>query len=533
MRWSEAQAEPNPDRMGLTAPLRIRKFRLLFSAQVASNLGDWFDFLALAVLIAYVWEYGPTALAALALAVAVPWIFVAPFAGVVADRWPKRTVMVGADLARAALVIGFIFAPNIYVLLVLVGLKTAFSTLFQPAEQATIRMVVPEELLNAANALSQLVVQSTKVIGPALGGVVVGVTTPRVCFAIDAATFLISAAILSRMGPGRAEAIAEAEARRRASRRRLLAGAARGPRVHREPPRAADQHRHVRRGHVPAAHVRLAVGAGVPRARRRAERCSASRSPRSASAACSARSRPAAGPAALNPFVMLGGATAVIGGLVALMGVALLTDLDAPAVVWAPVLFVIGFASAGVFVASPTILQRETPPELMGRVSSTSYALPTVCQLAGPIVGAALAEWQSVGFVFGIAGGTLAAVGVVVFIAAPAGRRRRPGRRDSGRPGSHADRRRSHSLKVSRSPPGRGPSSEQPRPRRHYVADLTALKDSGMDVDSLPSEQQEALGKLDQSEVDALAAIRRKLDDNMPDVGGYAMGARADGYVVW
>jgi hypothetical protein len=66
-----------------------------------------------------------------------------------------------------------------------------------------------------------------------------------------------------------------------------------------------------------------------------------------------------------------------------------------------------------------------------------------------------------------------------------------------------------------------------------HVADLTPLKDAGMDVDSLPSEQQEALGKLDESEVQALASIRRKLNDNMPDVSGYAMGARADGYVVW
>jgi len=65
------------------------------------------------------------------------------------------------------------------------------------------------------------------------------------------------------------------------------------------------------------------------------------------------------------------------------------------------------------------------------------------------------------------------------------------------------------------------------------VADLTALKESGMDVDGLPAEQQEALAKLDQSEVDALASIRRKLNDNMPDVGGYAMNPRADGYVVW
>jgi hypothetical protein len=65
------------------------------------------------------------------------------------------------------------------------------------------------------------------------------------------------------------------------------------------------------------------------------------------------------------------------------------------------------------------------------------------------------------------------------------------------------------------------------------VADLTALKASGMDIDALPEAQQEALGTLDQSEVDALAAIRRKLDENTPDVSGYAASARADGYVVW
>ena len=59
---------------GMTAPLKLREFRLLFPAQVASNIGDWLDYLALAVLIAYVWEDGPGALAALAVVLAVPWI---------------------------------------------------------------------------------------------------------------------------------------------------------------------------------------------------------------------------------------------------------------------------------------------------------------------------------------------------------------------------------------------------------------------------------------------------------------------------
>ena len=67
---------------GMSAPLRLREYRLLFSGQCVSNLGDWLDFIALTVLIAYVWEMGPSALAALSIAIAVPWIFVAPFAGV-------------------------------------------------------------------------------------------------------------------------------------------------------------------------------------------------------------------------------------------------------------------------------------------------------------------------------------------------------------------------------------------------------------------------------------------------------------------
>src|ERR1700710_1847383 len=105
---------------------------------------------------------GPSAFAALSIAIAIPWIAVAPFAGVWVDRWPKRAVLIGADLARAAVVTGLVFAPSLGVLLVLVFLKTSFATFFSPAEQATIRVVVPEEQLLAANSLSQFVMQATK-----------------------------------------------------------------------------------------------------------------------------------------------------------------------------------------------------------------------------------------------------------------------------------------------------------------------------------------------------------------------------------
>jgi len=64
------------------------------------------------------------------------------------------------------------------------------------------------------------------------------------------------------------------------------------------------------------------------------------------------------------------------------------------------------------------------------------------------------------------------------------------------------------------------------------MADLSVLKDSGMDIDSLSAEEQAALQRLDDSEVKALAAIRNKLNEG-DEVEGFAVKRAADGYVVW
>lgn len=405
---------------GMSAPLRHRQFRLLFSGQLVSNLGDWLDFLALAVLIAYVWHKGPASLAALAIVIAVPWIVVAPFAGVLADRWPKRALMIGADLARAAIVTGYVFAPDVGVLLVLVGLKTVCSTLFSPAEQATIRIVVPEEQLHAANALAQLVVQSTKVIGPTLGGLLVAISSPRTAFAVDAATFVCSAAILSRLGPISAHAgqVHDEEAddfaaggiwrelvegtRYIASRPALLTCIA---------------------SFSAATFLLLAFDSLSPLAFRQLGVSRALFGIAIASiglggvVGATAVGRLAAD---INPFILMGGGSVIVGGLVSLMGAALLTKAGVSHLVWAPVLLAVGVASAGVLIAVPTIIQRETPPELMGRVSATATSVPTVFQLAGPIVGAAVASWQGIGFTFIAAGGGLAGIGGIVMMLRPA-----------------------------------------------------------------------------------------------------------------
>ena len=77
----------------ILAPLRHRSFRLLFGGQIVSDLGDWLDFLALIALIAYRWNMGSGALAALSVAVALPFAVIAPLSGVWADRLPRKRLM--------------------------------------------------------------------------------------------------------------------------------------------------------------------------------------------------------------------------------------------------------------------------------------------------------------------------------------------------------------------------------------------------------------------------------------------------------
>ncbi|MEA2231640.1 MAG: hypothetical protein QOD83_1456 [Solirubrobacteraceae bacterium] len=401
----------------MSVALRQRQFRLLFCGQIVSNLGDWLDFIALAVLIAYVWEMGPAALAALSIAIAIPWIFVAPFSGVLVDRWPKKRVLVGSDLLRGVIVGGLIFAPSLPVLLALVALKTTVATFFAPANQATIRIIVADAQLHCANALSQLVLQATKVVGPALGGLIVSVASPRFALGVDAATFLVSAAVLSRMlsidapiarGSGQAddeEGGYWAELREGlayiASRRALVLCSISfsatifllfsfdtlAP--------LAFQQLGVSKSLFGLAVAGIGLG-GVLGA--------------------IAVGRYGAD---VNPFALMGAGVSIVGCCVALVGTGLVTSLDAPPWVWTPVLVMVGIASSAILVASPTIIQRETPPELMGRVSTSASSIPTGLQMFAPIAGAALAEWQSVGFVFTAAGCGLAVLGVVVLAVRP------------------------------------------------------------------------------------------------------------------
>lgn len=186
-------------RASMFKPLNIRSYRSLFGAQVFSDIGNWLDFVALQVLVAYHWGLDETAIASVIIAIGLPWVIIGPFASVFVDRLPKKTVMITCLFLRIIFVGGLFFAPNLYYLLLFIFLKGTVAALYDPARQSTIRMIVPDDQLPEAVTLSQLSVNTMKIIGPALGGGLIAFFGVKSPFIFEAVGFLIAIVFLITM----------------------------------------------------------------------------------------------------------------------------------------------------------------------------------------------------------------------------------------------------------------------------------------------------------------------------------------------
>ncbi|HXX90278.1 MAG TPA: MFS transporter [Acidimicrobiales bacterium] len=190
--------------MGLSAPLRRRDFRLLWTGMAVSLLGDGV-FLVAVAWQAYALANRPSALAYVGLAASLPQVALLLLGGAVADRLPRRGVLLWADLARA-MAVGMlaVLAVNrslqlweLYAASAIIGAATAFAS---PALDALVPQLVPRDELAQANAVDQFVRPTALLLaGPAIGGFVVALCHPAGAFAFDAVTFALSALCLARM----------------------------------------------------------------------------------------------------------------------------------------------------------------------------------------------------------------------------------------------------------------------------------------------------------------------------------------------
>jgi len=213
---------------------RHRNYRIFFTGQLVSLAGTWMQNVALAWLVL---ELSGSALAVGALAF---WRFV-PFtvfglvAGVVADRIDSRRLVIGTQAAAMAVSVvlavvtltGTATLPLVYVLAALGGITLAFDA---PGRQAlTFQLVGPRELPNAV-ALNAGLFNGSRVVGPAIAGIVIATAGTGICFVLNAVSFLAVLAALASIRPAELHPVErDPEARLVDGTRRALAFVARDP----------------------------------------------------------------------------------------------------------------------------------------------------------------------------------------------------------------------------------------------------------------------------------------------------------------
>ncbi len=176
-------------------------YRNLWLGSVVSQLGDWFNLIASAELITSLTDSG-VAVSSLFLARFLPLFLFSPIAGVLADRYSRKAIMIVADILRAATVISFLLirSPDqLWMLYALTTLQFILSALFTPARSAVLANVVPKKDLVPANALDSLTWSTMLALGAFLGGVVAALFGARIAFIADAGTFLLSAFFIGRI----------------------------------------------------------------------------------------------------------------------------------------------------------------------------------------------------------------------------------------------------------------------------------------------------------------------------------------------
>ncbi len=182
-------------------PLTVRNFRLLSVGQSTSTVGDYCYAVALPWLILS--GHGGTVMLGTVLACyGVPRTVLIPAGGVLADRFGPRAVMLAADASRCVLmallaVMAARRADSLIALAPVAALVGAGEGMFLPASFSIMPTLLPAEQLAMGNALSTAIVRAGSLAGPLLGGLLVAPAGPSPAFAVDAATFGVSAVAMA------------------------------------------------------------------------------------------------------------------------------------------------------------------------------------------------------------------------------------------------------------------------------------------------------------------------------------------------
>ena len=200
MRQSETR---QPSQTDLFRVLRVcPDYRRLFLARNASLLGDWFNLLAVLAVLRELGAFTAGSVGTIIILKLLPVTLAGPAAGVVADRFSRKAIMLIADATRFFLVLGIFLAPalgagGVWLIYTLTFAQITAQAFSEPARVASVPNVVPTALLGTANALGALTWSLMFTLGAAAGGLVTSLLGWKLAIAFDAGSYLVSLAFLA------------------------------------------------------------------------------------------------------------------------------------------------------------------------------------------------------------------------------------------------------------------------------------------------------------------------------------------------
>jgi DHA3 family macrolide efflux protein-like MFS transporter len=401
-----------PEPLSMAAVLRMVTMRRLWYAQIVSVFGDFLALFAIITIMTFKMHATAQQVTGLNIAYLLPIAVLGVLSGVFVDRWPVKITLVSSDFIRAGLCLLLFFVHNIYGFYAVMASISIVSSFFSPAQGVAIRSAVPMHGLRSANALMQQVMFIMRIIGGPIATTLVNYTSPKLCYGLDTASFIASGALIASLAlviPRKTALQIEpaTSPQQKGGVALVLADMKQGAGfiVH----------------HAALFFVIVALAAGMfvmgcfgPLiAIYVRDTLHASTNTFGATSA-SIGIGLLLGVNVLNAFAKrVSNTTQVylgLGGIAA--GTALLAAAPfatfhlpvhhLPMAIVVSVLgcFTIGFACAGIIVPSQTLIQEETPAELMGRVGSTTMSAIFTAQIAGLVLSGILANHTSVRSVF-------------------------------------------------------------------------------------------------------------------------------------
>ncbi|MBZ5726938.1 MAG: MFS transporter [Acidobacteriia bacterium] len=369
-------ATPAPQ-LGFREVLRIRAVRRLWVAQLVSIFGDFLAVFAVLSVVTFQLHGTPTQVSMLLVAFLTPLAVVSPLAGVFVDQW----TMIASDLARGVLVLTLLFVRDLNAIYATFFALSTISSFFVPAQSVAVRTLAPAAGLMAVNALMSQAVQGMQIISPALAGLLVQGLGANSCFLFDSFSFFFSAGMVMTLAIHRERTPGAHGAAAAGS---ILSALQQGFRFI--------------FGHAAISFVMLSMSSGMF-----AVRCFG------ALLSVYVRDVLAANVTlfgTLNSLIgigMIAGTQSlhrfarsashqhlVIYGLGGMGAAVFVTAVFGRVASTAVGMLGLGFSAAFIMIPSQTLLQRETPHELLGRVSSSAMSLMAFSQVlamfvAGPV----------------------------------------------------------------------------------------------------------------------------------------------------